>query len=58
MIDKQAIIGFLAGEANEDDTRRLAEWRAADPANEREFQRIYQLWMAVGDFSKSPKRDR
>ncbi len=34
----------LAGESTPDEEARIAEWRAADPANEREYRTLVRLW--------------
>ncbi|MEX2572058.1 MAG: FecR domain-containing protein [Gemmatimonadota bacterium] len=46
---EEAIVAYLAGEADATESRRVADWRASDLANEREFQRLFQLWTGIGD---------
>lgn len=52
-IDREIIVAALAGEATDEEERRLAEWRARDPANRRKFRRLVRLWKAAGDLGSS-----
>lgn len=48
-MDFETIMAALAGEASEEELRRLAEWRAENPANEWEYRRLARLWVVAGE---------
>lgn len=49
---EEAIAWFVrlrSGEATSEERRRFAEWRAADPENERAYAEIERLWDDIGE---------
>ncbi len=47
-LDPQALVAVLSGEATEDQRSLIESWRAASPANEREYQRCRRVWAVLG----------
>lgn len=47
-IDREILVAALTGEANEEEMRRLEEWRSSDPENERRYRRVARVWRATG----------
>lgn len=41
---REIIVAALVGESSDEELARLRDWRAADPGNEEEYQRLARLW--------------
>jgi ferric-dicitrate binding protein FerR (iron transport regulator) len=45
---KELLLKYIAGEADEKESKIVEEWLQQDPANFKEFEQLWDLWYAVG----------
>lgn len=50
--DKNNLLRFLSGQASPDEAERVESWLASSKENQREFNRLWQLWALQGDGKK------
>lgn len=53
MMDRQALIAILTGNASEKQLDDIRQWRAARPENEEEYQRLVRIWEMTGQLDRT-----